>query len=235
MTNQENISAVTADNDIQAVFVEVLEARVATYSMLQRLFAKEIDQEYFDQMLKMRLKASTDNEKIDKANRLFSSFISSRWERTVPELAVDYSKVFIGSGKSAYEAAYPFESVYLGEERRLMQEPRDEVLAEYRAQGLSKLENFKDCEDHIAAELEFLRILAQRTLEAYSAGKTDEATELLTVHKRFISEHVGRWLPKLSADMQRFAQSDFYRFLALYSEGFIEIESELLDEILTES
>ncbi|MCL1798422.1 MAG: molecular chaperone TorD family protein [Eggerthellaceae bacterium] len=224
-----------SDDEAKAAFEDALRARAASYAMLQRLFAKELDQDYLDQMTSMRLKASTGNDKVDRAYRLLSSFLGSRWERTLTELAVDYSKVFIGSGKSAYEAAYPFESVYLGEERRLMQEPRDEVLAEYRAAGLAKLDSFLDCEDHVAAEFEFMRVLAQRTLEGYRAGEADRAVELLEVQRRFIREHLARWLPKLSADMQKFAQSDFYRFLALYSEGFLETDSEFLDDVLEEN
>ncbi|MCL1797678.1 MAG: molecular chaperone TorD family protein [Eggerthellaceae bacterium] len=235
MSNFEDTIDILSDDEARAAFKEALEARVASYAMLQRLFSKEVDQEYFDQMLAMRLKASTGNEKVDRAYRLFNSFLNSRWERTLIELAVDYSKVFIGSGKSAYEAAYPFESVYLGEERRLMQEPRDEVLAEYRAAGLAKLDSFKDCEDHIAAEFEFMRVLAQRTLESYTANEIDKAIELLKTQQRFIREHLACWLPKLSVDMQKFAESDFYRFLALYSEGFLETESEFLDDILKEN
>jgi len=232
-THEGNID-VSSQEATKAVFEEALAARTATYGFLQRLYAKEIDQEYLDHLATMRLKASTGNEKVDEAHRLFHAFMSSRWERTLSDLAVDFTNVFIGSGKSSYSAAYPFESVYRSEGRMLMQEDRDGVLAFYRAAGLKKLDSFIDCEDHIAAELEFLRIMAQRTLESYRADDIEETVGLLAVQQRFLREHLTVWLPHLVADMQKFAQTDFYRFLALFSEGFIETETEFLDDILTE-
>lgn len=115
MAEKKQVPNSILENQTRTAFEEALEARQATYAMLQRLFASELDQVSFDSLLNMRLNAATGNEKVDNANRLLMSFMNCRWERTLLELAIDYSRVFIGAGKDAYAAAYPFESVYCGD------------------------------------------------------------------------------------------------------------------------
>ena len=48
----------------------------------------------------------------------------------------------------------------------MMQEARDEVLAVYRSEGLDKLPSWKESEDHIALELEFMAVLGDRIVTA---------------------------------------------------------------------
>lgn len=72
-----------------------------------------------------------------------------------------------------YSAAYPFESVHTSPKRLMMQEARDEVLAVYRSEGLDKLPSWKESEDHIALELEFMAVLGDRIVAAAEAS--DEA------------------------------------------------------------
>ena len=186
-------------------------------------------------MRSMRFPVKSGNDNVDEGYRLFAKFLSNTWENSLTELAVDYSRVFIGHGVDAFSAAYPYESVYTSEKRLLMQDARDEVLAIYRSCGLDKQESWKEGEDHIALELEFEHILAERTVEALKKDDEESAIGLLTTQKNFLEDHLGSWVGMLVVDMKRFAKTDLYLGLAYLVEGFIATDQAFLEDLLADN
>ncbi len=144
-------------------------------------------------------------------------------------------RAFIGNTNELDGAAFPFESVYTSEKRLLMQQARDEVLAIYRAFGIDKDPSWREGEDHIALELEFMGTLCRRTADALRQGDEEAAFNLLETQRNFLGDHVGAWAPLLTVDMRHFAKTDFYRGLACMTDGFLESDGELLADVLTEA
>ncbi len=213
-------------------FAQVNRGRASAYALLSRAFASEVDQQLLDQMHAMRFPARTGNTKTDEGNRLMAGYLSNVWGGTLQELAVDYVHCFIGSGDDGFSAAYPYESVYTSPRRLRMQEARDEVLAIYRSQGYQKAEGWKEAEDHVAAELEFMASMATRTAEACDADDADEVERLLRCQQGFLVEHLYAWTGMLTADMRMYARTDFYRGLAGMLDGMVETDRELLLDVL---
>ena len=220
------------DEETRAALVSITEQRSATYGLLSRLYRVEVDEEFLKEMKGMRFPAATGNSQVDEGYRLIATFLSNTWGNTITDLAIDYVRTFIGHGVDAFSAAYPYESVYTSEKRLMMQDARDEVLAIYRSQGLDKQETWKEAEDHIALELEFMQILANRTVDALKAGDEDEAIELLTTQKNFLEDHLMAWVPMMTSDMRRFAKTDLYRGLAYLTDGFMTVDFEFLQDLL---
>lgn len=210
----------------------IIEGRISTYGMLARLYRVEVDQEFLDEMRGMRFPTNTGNSNVDTGYKLFHSYLSNTWERTITELAVDYARVFIGHGMNAYSAAYPFESVHTSTRRLLMQDARDEVLAIYRAAGIAKSDSWKEGEDHIALELEFEQVLCTRTLEALREGDEEKAVTLFKQQYNFLQDHLLNWVPMLIAEIEKFAKTDFYKALGKLTIGFLETDQEFLEDIL---
>lgn len=210
------------------------ENRAKTYGLLARLFREEMDTELLSELKQMRFPASTGNEKMDAGYRHMVTFLSNTWENSVEECAVDYVRTFLGNGVDTHAAAYPYESVYVSEKRLLMQDARDEILAIYRSVGLNRSEGCTESEDHIALELELMQILCHRTVEALSRGDEDAAVVLLETQKNFLEDHLNSWVPAFAYDARRFSRTGLYRGLADATEGFLEVESELLEDLLTE-
>ena len=163
-----------------AALAELTAQRSAVYRLLARLYRVEVDAGY----------------------RTIATYLSGADAHAITDLAVDYVRAFIGHGIDAYSAAYPFESVYTSPKRLMMQEARDEVLAVYRSEGLDKLPTWKEAEDHIALELEFMAALGDRIVAAAEAD-----------------------------DLRRFAQCGLYQGLASLTDGFLQVEEEFFDEI----
>ncbi len=213
---------------------DVLASRVATYRLLARLFRVEVDEECYDELLSLRFPAATGNHEADAGYRAMRRYLSTPHPSPLTELAVDYTRTFIGHGNNGYSAAYPFESVYTSPKRLLMQGARDEVLVAYRAAGLDKQPSWKDGEDHIALELEFMQVLGQRALDALRAGDEDEPAAQLTSQKAFLEDHLSAWFPLMAADMRKFSKTDFYSGLADLALGFLETDEEFLEDVLAE-
>lgn len=233
MSEMNETQAATEETTLADVHV-ALKERTATYGLLSRLFRKEIDERLLNEMRGLRYRVSTGNANVDEGNRLITTYLSGVWENSITELAADYMRVFFGHGYNGHAAAYPFESVYTSEKRLLMQSARDEVLALYRAAGLDKDEDWKEGEDHIALELEYMQILAGRAADALIRGDRESAITQLTAQRNFLDDHLLGWAPMLAAEMKKFAKTDFYRGLASMMVGFLECDLELLDDLLAD-
>ena len=152
-----------------AALAELTAQRSAVYRLLARLYRVEVDEEFLAELKTMRFPAATGNTAVDTGYRTIATYLSGADAHAITDLAVDYVRAFIGHGIDAYSAAYPFESVYTSPKRLMMQEARDEVLAVYRSEGLDKLPTWKEAEDHIALELEFMAALGDRIVAAAEA------------------------------------------------------------------
>ena len=215
-------------------FAVLNERRASSYTLLARLFSQEVDAALLAELHAMRFPVGTGNAHTDEGNRLLAGYLSRVWDGTVQELAVDYVHCFVGSGEDAFSAAYPFESVYTSPRRLMMQEARDEVLAIYRSAGFEKADGWKESEDHVAAELEFVAALAVQTSEACRAGDAERAAELLRTQRGFLDAHLYAWTGMFTGDMRMFARTDFYRGLACVLDGLVESDREFLDAVLGE-
>lgn len=225
---EETAAAEQREEELEA---QAHEGRARLYGLLARLFRVEVDPLLLGQLKAMKFPASTGSPKMDAGYRLMAEYLGSCGADPLTELAVDYARTFIGHGTDAYSAAYPYESVYTSEKRLMMQAARDEVLALYRSEGIDKDPGWKDCEDHIALELEFMKVLAQRTADALRRGDAAESARLAKVQRTFRDAHLGDWIPSLAKDMRRFARTGLYLGLADLTEGFVLLDRDFLAEL----
>lgn len=219
----ENLRNAEADES-SLCLADSFEADAFAFSMLSRMFVSEIDAEYLNELVGMLYPVSSGNDRMDEGYRMLATYLSNVWEDSLTDLAVDYSRCFVGNGYDGHSAAYPFESVYVSEKRLLMQEARDEVLAIYRACGVKKLDKWKQAEDHVGVELEFATLLCRRTADYLRAGNEAAAMEQIKTLHNFLEDHLCPWVPMLAEDMRSFARTDFYQSLSYLVEGTLEDE-----------
>lgn len=229
-----NIPVETAEEASFDELARLNTQRAATYSLLARLYRNEIDEAFLTELRGMRYPLKTGNDNTDEGYRLMAHFLSNVWANTLDDLSVDYSRTFIGHGVDGYSAAYPYESVYTSPKRLMMQDARDEVLAIYRSYGLDKQESWKEGEDHVALEMEFMQTLANRTADALKKGDEDEAVALLETQRNFLYDHLGAWAPMMTRDMKRLAKTDLYQGLAYLTDGFLATDLAFLGDVLAE-
>ena len=102
------------------------------------------------------------------------------------------------------QAIHPYESVYLGKDHLLMQEPRDAVVDFYAELGFEASAEPHLPEDHACFELALIQMLADRI----AAG--EEPAENLSALDRFASEHALAWMPAFAQDLKDAAETNFW-------------------------
>jgi len=116
-----------------------------------------------------------------------------------PALRQEYVRLFVGPGK---KLAPPWESVYRGPERLVMQEPHAQVLRAYAEQKVGFDGFGKRPADHVALEMQFVSTLLARS----RAGSRADAAL-----RRFLDEHLLAWLPAFAGDVRRHAKTEFWQ------------------------
>jgi len=117
----------------------------------------------------------------------------------------------------------------------LMQEARDQALAWYHRYGLGKSDQWHDCEDHVAVELDFLIFLINEYLHASESGEAAKAIELLQAQREFMAEHLVNWVPQFAIRTVRCARTGFYRGLASFATAYLEQDYAALVEVVNEA
>ena len=214
--------------------VDFMTRRARTYGLLARIFRVEVDGKFLEELRHLKFPTSTGNEHVDYGYRTMYNYLKGTWEDTLLDLARDYARTFIGHGNNGRSAAYPFESVHTSEKRLLMQDARDAVLAAYRSEMITLVNEHNEPEDHMGFELAFSAVLLRRAVEALAAGNTARAIELVEKERAFVRDHLGVWAPEFASDVKRIAQTGFYRALADILLGYLEVDTATMEAVAAE-
>lgn len=215
--------------------LEILQNRSSTYAFLSRMYREEISSSSLSELVS-ELASSTEQEDVsNEGQKLLRQFAeraqNSDLGKVRTELAAEYAGLFLSAGR---HPVFPYESVYTSEERLLMQEARDEVLSEYRKEGLDRITDFNEPEDHIAIELEFMSYLCQRTIEAMEKGDKEGSLAYLKKQGDFLGKHLMVWVPDFCEDLEKATRSDFYKGIAGITKDYLNLEQETIGELIAE-
>jgi len=133
-------------------------------------------------------------------------------EQGFEDLLWEYTRLFIGPYKLPCP---PWESVYTSAKKLMMQEAYDKVASFYKEIGLD-INNPDIMADHIGAELNFMAILLQKI-----SHEPERRLYYMDMSKNFLNEHLVRWAPQFTLDMEGATNSKFYKALAQVTRNFI--------------
>jgi putative dimethyl sulfoxide reductase chaperone len=213
---------------------ELIINRTELYSFLSRIYMQEVDKELLEKLKLSSKPISIDDAEMARAyNKLREILERSQInEEYIENLAADYASLFLGIGK---DPAHPYESVYLSQDRIIMGASRDEVLKMYLKEGLQKVDWFKEPEDHIAIELEFMAFLCLKMQEALNRGTRDIGLRLIQAQIDFFEKHLKSWVPKFCDDIVKHASKyDFYQAMADITKRYILLEETTLLQMAKE-
>jgi TorA maturation chaperone TorD len=152
----------------------------------------------------------------------------------IAEYATRFATIFLNvSPNDTAPHIHPFESVYLSADKLVMQDQRDEVVEFYAKYGLGVDQNFKEPEDHIAAELSFLCSLnGQIANECSENINMDIVADKLEGHQKFMEQHLLRWVHLMGIDLKKADENGFYSLLVDITMGFIRIDYKFLKDLI---
>jgi TorA maturation chaperone TorD len=120
-------------------------------------------------------------------------------------LRLEYADSFLNGGTNP---VFPYASRYLSNHSSV-RSAAAEVRQFYRRARVHKSPAYDQPGDHLAVELEFMRLLSDRV-----AAAADGASELAQLQNAFRQDHLMQWAPQFCAVLNSRAQSRFYRALA---------------------
>jgi len=135
-------------------------------------------------------------------------------------LEADFLYLFVGAGRPL---APPWGAWYRNEKQLLFQEEADEVQRWMQRYGCQVEEAYGIADDYLAYELDFVaHILKNRKVSSPEAWK-----DLLY----FLQEQMLTWVPLWNQDVQKNAETDYYRAIANLIQAACETLAEEVEEI----
>jgi TorA maturation chaperone TorD len=94
----------------------------------------------------------------------------------------------------------------------------------YSAFGLQLSPDIHERLDHLSVELEFMHYLSYKESYAILHDGREKLKTVLEAEKKFVKEHIGRWVPLFSGMLKRKADYGFYKILADFTTDWMAFE-----------
>jgi DMSO reductase family type II enzyme chaperone len=142
---------------------------------------------------------------------------------SLAEQQADYLRVF--------ETGLPKPALALNEGLYANPAERAAILLELKAFltrfGLVMNEEFREVEDSLMAELEFMQFLAAKEAQAIELDRDEQPYR--RAQRDFLIRHLGRWVPRIAQDAAEI-DSSFYRSIATIASNFVARDESALRE-----
>jgi len=167
-------------------------------------------------------------EGLEAIRRFAEEVDTHRVERLADALLVEYTRLLRGV-KHGYGPPPPYESVYRGEDV-VFGETTMAVCREYQELDFKLSERYsREPPDHISCELDFMRFMCNKELEAWRNVNKNQAFRLLDAEKHFLEEHLMRWVTRFCENVRAHERLGFYRGWADLTEGWLSLDYQLIE------
>jgi len=141
------------------------------------------------------------------------------------ELEQEFNRLFI-----AYPPACPvLERDYGPSNLPSVTRTINEIQSYYKEVGLRLPQFLQTFPDHIIAELEFMRTLTDKEMDAERKGSSAEANGYRGMEGKFLREHLGMWFPSFCSALSK-ARLGLYVDVASLGTRFLAGEIRFLEE-----
>ena len=195
----------------------VLANRSFLYSLLARGFAGEADRGFLELLGQAHTREELElidhelNREIVSAYESVRAIAEGDTEEALVRIRRDYVEIFVGPGTLK---ARPWETIHLNEAKALFQPELLPIRDAYRQAGFLPARYPHVQDDFIGLELDFMAKLAQAALDAWQAGDEACANERLEQSRRFLNEHLLRWIDSLADAIAREYGDGFFACFA---------------------
>lgn len=135
------------------------------------------------------------------------------------DLQSEHRRAFGLTGSLCYET-----ECGLPHEFRQSQELAD-IAGFYRAFGFTTGGPVRERPDHIAAELEFMHVLSLKEACAAENGTAEHVEVCFDAQRKFLQDHLGRWIDLFAESLARSAAAGPYLALARFAAAFVRADA----------
>lgn len=180
--------------------------RAQSYALFANLLAASPDQQLLTNIAALQV--------TDEGNELeagWQPLIAAAAKADAEQLKSEYQKVFIGLSQGE---VIPYGSYY--QTGFLHEKPLALLRADLALLGLSRQQEKKEPEDHIAAQCDVMRLLLSAS-----------GTPIVTAES-FFNRHLAPWAEKFFIDIQKAKSATFYSAVGQLGIQFIRHEKQLM-------
>ena len=189
-------------------------ARAEVYGLLAHLFVAAPTAEFYEQLRVAPTEAPAAGGFLEAPWR---ELVAAARRLPLEAVASEYDALFQAIGKPEI---FLYASFHLA--GAINDKPLVELRDDLRVLGLERAEGVIETEDHLASLCEVMRFLI--------AGDDVEICNL-EQQRRFFRIHLQTWVEGLCAQIEAQPRADFYRAVAVFTQGFVEIEAQGFDLI----
>ncbi|HHH19908.1 MAG TPA: dehydrogenase [Campylobacterales bacterium] len=202
---------------------EEIENRMTLYALISRLMITEVDETFLQQIESNEaiLNLFPNYKEWSKRKEFNHSILKERY------FDVDYTNLFLLH-------LVPYESFYTRDDQMSESGGDNPVIELYNALDFRvELDKARVVSaDHIGVELEFMYMLSEALLKAYTAQDQGGVQELLTVQRGFLQDHLLNWAPMYLINMKRESRTPLYHDGAELAMEFLLSDFEYIHEHL---
>ncbi len=204
---------------------EFLKLRKNLYAFLHRMYVEEPPNELTEDLVNNRVPIpdlKSLNEDMAEGFKMLEKFMKASKDmvKIHEKLTDEYTRLFLGPGSPSIP---PYESMYIDGE--MMGPSLLKLKKDYRNAGIAKSKEYMEPEDHIAFELKFMQYLCEEMLKNGECRSKCSALQ-----KKFMEDHLLKWVPDFCDDLYKSEKSDFYKGIAKITKGFIFMDKDWIDE-----
>jgi len=222
------MNAVVVTRNTLEKLSETAVARGQVYGLLTTVFRAEPSAAFIRDLKGHRFSGAFTDLGID----LGEAFRTTPESETLEELDIEFTRLFLGPGQhiSAHESIF---TEVDGDTGGLWGAKTVEVKKFIETTGLDYESGFTGLPDHISVELEFMRKLSEWEAARWSDKDSKNAKYCGTVQKKFIEEHLLKWVPKFCDEVIDKADLPFYGEMAGVTKDFLEFDHNLINQTLS--
>lgn len=210
--------------------IETSRQRINIYGFLALIYRSEVGETVLQHIKKPAFQSVLST----MGAALEDEFLKKPENEIIEELAIEYTRLFVGPGKHIS----PHESVHHergdGDWGTLWGKSTIEVKQFIEASGLEYKSDYHGIPDHISVELEFMQEAVKSEEQALKEQDKDGAAYCLSMEKQFIEEHLSKWIPLFCDKVIAEAELSFYKEIARLTKYIIDFEKENIDKYLAE-
>jgi TorA maturation chaperone TorD len=192
--------------------------RSHVYALLASVFRAPLDGAQLQRLRMPEMLAALAAADVDVGE----DFATGDAKAVLDSLAIDYTQLFHGP----IARIAPYEGMQTEKDAQLMGAAAHAVRAFLAEAGFEVLREGGEFPDHVSVELAFMSELAQRAGDAAEVGDAIVMEKAVSLQRRFLAEHLGRWAGRFAGDVSGTATTPFYRGMADLLAAFIADETE---------
>ncbi len=159
---------------------------------------------------------------IDSIAEIRSILNHGSWD--LEALRLEHTRLFVKGESLPYETSFDKNRPF-GKTQELA-----DIAGFYKAFGVKTSSEFPD---HIVCELEYMSLLCLKEVYALAHSQKEQAEVYSTAQRKFIAEHLGRWLKSFSEHIRKTARLPIYPALIDLTYQFVTFHANSLGVRLT--